>query len=59
MTRRVHRILRCTLAGSALCATYLAMAPPVAAQVPPSPVEASAYLGLHAAVWQGEGAREG
>lgn len=38
----------------ALVATSLTAAPQARAQVPPSPAEAAAYRGLHAAAWHGD-----
>jgi hypothetical protein len=44
----ILRGLRRLLAALAFCAL------PVAAQVPPTPAEAAAYTGLHAAAWRGD-----
>ena len=39
------------------CVLFAAWAGSAAAQTPPSPAEAARYGGLHAAAWQGDGAR--
>ena len=42
---------------AAVLAPALAVGLPAAAQTPPGPAEAARYTGLHAAAWQGDGAR--
>lgn len=50
-----RRVLGISLLAPASLATFASL--PAQAQVPPSPAEAAAYTGLHAAAWSGDPAR--